>query len=73
MSDNSLTVINVFTVEPARQQPVVELLIRATDESVRHARGMYEVVQVFFLHMLRPGPSIERTVHVKRQASSGLR
>ena len=39
MSDKPLTVINVFTVEPARQQQLIELLTRATDESVRHAPG----------------------------------
>jgi quinol monooxygenase YgiN len=39
MSSKPLTVINVFTVEPARQQQLIELLTRATDESVRHALG----------------------------------
>jgi quinol monooxygenase YgiN len=39
MSDKPLTVINVFTVEPARQQQLIELLTRATNESVRHAPG----------------------------------
>src|SRR5262245_51788294 len=38
--DNKLvTLINVFTVEPANQQQLLELLVRATETSVRHARG----------------------------------
>jgi len=34
-----VTLINVFTVEPANQRRLVELLARATDTSVRHAPG----------------------------------
>ena len=34
-----VTFINVFTVEPANQHHLVELLARATDTSVRHAPG----------------------------------
>jgi quinol monooxygenase YgiN len=34
-----LTLINVFTVEPAKQQELVALLIHATQSSVRHAKG----------------------------------
>jgi quinol monooxygenase YgiN len=34
-----VTLINVFTVEPANQQQLVELLARATETSVRHASG----------------------------------
>ena len=34
-----VTFINVFTVEPANQQRLVELLGRVTDTSVRHAPG----------------------------------
>jgi hypothetical protein len=34
-----ITFINVFTVDPANQQRLVELLVKATDTSVRHARG----------------------------------
>lgn len=34
-----VTFINVFTVEPANQQRLVDLLARATETSVRHARG----------------------------------
>ena len=36
---NLITFINVFTVDPANQSRLVELLIKATDASVRHARG----------------------------------
>jgi quinol monooxygenase YgiN len=36
---NLITFINVFTVDPAKQSRLVELLIQATDASVRHARG----------------------------------
>jgi quinol monooxygenase YgiN len=38
-SRNVVTVINVFTVEPANQVQLVELLARATETSVRHAPG----------------------------------
>lgn len=31
--------INVFTIEPANQKRLVELLTRVTDASVRHAPG----------------------------------
>ena len=34
-----ITLINVFTVAPANQQRLIDLLIRATDEFVRHAPG----------------------------------
>jgi quinol monooxygenase YgiN len=34
-----VTLINVFTVEPANQQQLLELLGRATETSVRHAPG----------------------------------
>ena len=34
-----LTLINVFTVEPAKQHELVALLIHATRSSVRHATG----------------------------------
>jgi quinol monooxygenase YgiN len=34
-----VTLINVFTVEPANQQRLIELLTEATEVSVRQARG----------------------------------
>jgi quinol monooxygenase YgiN len=34
-----VTLINVFTVDPANQQELLELLARATETSVRHAPG----------------------------------
>jgi quinol monooxygenase YgiN len=34
-----LTLINVFTVEPANQEELIELLARATQTSIRHAPG----------------------------------
>jgi quinol monooxygenase YgiN len=34
-----VTLINVFTVEPANQQRLLDLLTRATATSVRHAPG----------------------------------
>ena len=34
-----VTLINVFTVEPANQQRLLKLLVRATEASVRHVRG----------------------------------
>lgn len=36
---NVVTVINVFTVEPGKQDALVTLLTRATDETVRHMPG----------------------------------
>ena len=39
MNSKSVTLINVFTVEPANQLRLVELLTRATEDSVRHATG----------------------------------
>lgn len=33
------TIINVFTVEPAKQDDLVTLLTRATDETIRHLPG----------------------------------
>src|ERR1700716_1964048 len=39
MSTRPVTLINVFTVEAGKQQELIELLIRATEGSVRHARG----------------------------------
>jgi quinol monooxygenase YgiN len=38
-SHKLVTLINVFTVEPANQQQLLELLARATETSVRHAPG----------------------------------
>jgi heme-degrading monooxygenase HmoA len=35
----AVTVINVFTVDKARQQELIDLLTRATEEWVRHAPG----------------------------------
>lgn len=34
-----VTLINVFTVEPAKQQQLVDLLVHATDTAMRHAPG----------------------------------
>ena len=39
MSDHTVTLMNVFTVEPERQQQLIDLLTRATEESVRTAAG----------------------------------
>jgi hypothetical protein len=36
---NLLTFINVFTVDPANQSRLIELLIKVTDSYVRHAPG----------------------------------
>lgn len=33
------TLVNVFTVSPDRQQQLVDLLVRATDEVMRHVPG----------------------------------
>jgi quinol monooxygenase YgiN len=38
-SRKPVTLINVFTVEPADQQQLLDLLARATETSVRHAPG----------------------------------
>lgn len=34
-----VTLINVFTVEPAKQQQLVDLLIHATETAMRHVPG----------------------------------
>ena len=39
MSEKPVILINVFTVEPAKQQELIDLLTRATEDSVRHAAG----------------------------------
>jgi quinol monooxygenase YgiN len=39
MNDKPVTLINVFTVKPSRQQELLALLTRATEGSVRHAAG----------------------------------
>lgn len=39
MNNPPLTIINVFSVDPASQDELVDLLSRATDTSVRHAPG----------------------------------
>jgi quinol monooxygenase YgiN len=39
-ADNGLlTIINVFIVDPINQERLINLLTRATSESVRHATG----------------------------------
>jgi quinol monooxygenase YgiN len=38
-SANLVTLINVFTVDPVRQQQLVDVLVRATDETIRHMPG----------------------------------
>ena len=38
-NERPVTLINVFTVEPANQQRLIELLTQATERSVRHAPG----------------------------------
>jgi len=37
--DRPMTVINVFTVAPAQQRRLVELLSQATESSIRHVPG----------------------------------
>jgi len=39
LSRKLVTLINVFTVDPANQQQLLDLLARATETSVRHAPG----------------------------------
>ena len=39
MNNNPIILINVFIVAPGRQQDLLELLTRATNDSVRHAAG----------------------------------
>jgi quinol monooxygenase YgiN len=38
-NDRPVTLINVFTVDPANQQRLIDLLTEATERSVRHAPG----------------------------------
>ncbi|MEJ1959354.1 MAG: antibiotic biosynthesis monooxygenase family protein [Nitrosomonadales bacterium] len=39
MNDNAVILINVFAVDPENQQQLIDLLIRATEGSVRNAPG----------------------------------
>ena len=39
MDSSPVTLINVFTVNPADQAELVRLLAQATEKSIRHARG----------------------------------
>ena len=39
VSEKAVTLINVFTVAPERQQQLIDLLTRATERSVRNAPG----------------------------------
>jgi quinol monooxygenase YgiN len=39
LQNESVTLINVFTVDPQNQERLIELLTRATETSVRHAPG----------------------------------
>jgi quinol monooxygenase YgiN len=34
-----LTLVNVFTVDPDKQQELADVLVRATEETMRHAPG----------------------------------
>jgi len=36
---NIVTLINVFTVEPGKQQKLIDLLIEATEKTMRHLPG----------------------------------
>jgi heme-degrading monooxygenase HmoA len=36
---DGVTLINIFTVAPANQRQLVELLIHATESSIRHVKG----------------------------------
>ena len=45
--DNKLvTLINIFTVEPAKQQQLVDLLIQATETSMRHLPGFISATSI---------------------------
>jgi len=49
-----ITLINVFTVDPSNQSRLVELLTKATDTFVRHARGFISSS----LHRSRDGTKV---------------
>ena len=51
---NLITFINVFTVDPANQSRLIELLIKVTDTCVRHARGFISSS----LHRSRDGTKV---------------
>ena len=42
-----LTLINVFSVEPGKQQQLVELLIDATSQTMRHLPGFERIEATF--------------------------
>ena len=50
---NIVTIINVFTVEPAKQDALVTLLTRATDETVRHMPGFISALVTYTTSTLR--------------------
>jgi quinol monooxygenase YgiN len=38
-ADSPVTLVNVFTVDPDRQQALVSVLVSATDDTIRHLPG----------------------------------
>jgi len=59
-----VTLINVFTVEPANQQQLLELLARATETSVRHAPGFISAS----LHRSLDGTKVTMYAHCRSVA-----
>ncbi|MET3899034.1 hypothetical protein ABIB57_002986 [Devosia sp. UYZn731] len=48
-----ITLINVFTVIPARQAELIELLDAATADVMRHCRGLFR--PIFTARWMAPG------------------
>jgi len=58
-SNRLVTLTNVFTVEPANQQQLLDLLARATETSVRHVPGFISAS----LHRSLDGPKVAMYAH----------
>ena len=61
-----VTLINVFTVDPANQQRIVDLLARATESSVRYVPGFVSAT----LHRSLDGTPTESETHSYRKMFS---
>jgi quinol monooxygenase YgiN len=60
LSPKLVTLINVFTVDPANQQQLLDLLTRATETSVRHAPGFISSS----LHRVRDREEIKKCAEI---------
>jgi hypothetical protein len=73
-NNKPITLINVFTVDPAKQEQFLDLLARATESSVRHAPGFVCIILPLASHQGREHGEVEcagkRTAQSKRGSHS---